>query len=177
MGQLALTCHQSLNRAKKLIEVRRHVEAIKLLDELAADQPDQFEVYFQRAMAKDGLGRHGEALVDLDFAIRLQPIEPALFYFRGRFLIEQLRYADGIADMDRTIVTDMALDSDYYASSARFIRAVAYFLGGDLKRAREACAALPRNQRLSTFIAGRIWELDDIERGRMGRRPTEPKRS
>jgi len=174
---LAVTLRQTLKRAKGLAEARHHADAIKLLDGLAAEQPDEFEIYFQRGLAKDGLGERESAIADLDLAIGLQPTEPALFYFRGRFRIESSQYAAGIADMDQTIITDLALGSEYYASSARLIRAVAYLLAGDLKRAREACVGLPRDENAFTFIAGRIWEVTDIERGRMGRKPTEPKQS
>jgi hypothetical protein len=60
-----------------------------------------------RALAKDGMGQRDSAIADLDFAIGLQPTEPALFYFRGRFRIESSQYAAGVSDMDQTIITDL----------------------------------------------------------------------
>ena len=168
---MASTSLPTLAQAKRLSDSERWPEALRALDALAVEHPAHAEIYFRRALAKDALRDRESAIADLDIAIGLEPTEPAFLCFRGRFLIEAARCADGIADMDRTIIADLALGSEYYASSARLIRAVAHLLAGDVTSARKACFGLPRNS--TTFIAGRLWEVAEVEQGRMGRRPSE----
>lgn len=151
-----------IERVRRLSSTGRDVEAIALCSDLVSEFPGRSEPYFYRALAKHSLGDRSGALADLTDAIALKPEEPASFFFRGRWQIEAGRYAEGISDLRRAIVADEALGSTYYADSARFSVAVAYFLSKEFRQSELACEGVPANA--GTYLAGRRWTLADLRR-------------
>ena len=69
-----------MNLAATLIRARRPAEALPLLDEALAAEPDSTEALCHRGAALAVLGQPGPALAAYDQALRLQPaLVPALF--------------------------------------------------------------------------------------------------
>lgn len=151
----------ALKKAERLHEQRRYLDAIEVLNEVVDDgDASLFEVFAARGYAKSALGDSAAALEDFGAAIARQPAEPALYFARGREHIDARLYREGIDDMTRAIQADEALGSTYYRDSAKFVRAVAYFLLGERQRARDACIGLVPGPQ--TYIARRLWKLADI---------------
>ncbi len=71
-----------------------HREAIHYLTKAIEVNPDH-HMYFQRGKASHFIGDHGNALQDLDMAMRLNPAMPEGFFLRGktRFYLELYREA------------------------------------------------------------------------------------
>ena len=69
-----------INLAATLVRARRPAEALPLLDEALAAEPDSTEALCHRGAALAALGQSGPALAAYDHALRLQPaLVPALF--------------------------------------------------------------------------------------------------
>jgi tetratricopeptide (TPR) repeat protein len=88
------------------------------------------------------LRRLGIQLKGLDDAIAKHP-EPDLYWERGAIRCRAGRFADGIADFDKSIQLDPA-DADKY-----FFAAPIYLYTGDVKAYRRACAELLQRFRTS----------------------------
>jgi len=151
-----------LKRVERLAGVGRHAEAVALLNDLASENPGRFEPYFRRAMSRHALNDRVGAIADLTEAIAINPDEPASFFFRGRWRVENGDYADGISDLRQAISADESHGSSYYAGSARFCLAVAYFLAKQFKQCELACRGVSTDA--TTYLAGRLWRVSDLSR-------------
>ena len=66
-------------------------------------KPDFAEAYSNRGVAKNNLGRHEEAIADLDEAIRLKPDSAEAYNNRGSAKSDLGRHEEAIADLDEAI--------------------------------------------------------------------------
>ena len=78
-------------------------EAIGAYDEAIRLNPDYAEVYNNRAVAKNTLGRHDAAIADCDEAIRLRPDFAEAYNNRGAAKNALRRHDSAIADFDEAI--------------------------------------------------------------------------
>ena len=78
-------------------------EAIGAYDEAIRLNPDYAEVYNNRAVAKNTLGRHDAAIADYDEAIQLKPDYAEAYYNRGAAKNALRRHNDAITDFDEAI--------------------------------------------------------------------------
>ena len=150
----------ALNQIERLIQQSREADILAICDELLVRFPDRFELYYHRAQARAVLGDSVGALRDISTAIVLQPGEPALFFFRGTWLINEGELVKGIADLAETLNLETKLGLAYYSQSARLTRAVAYLLLREFERALEDSLAVKPDA--SGYVRDRVWTARNI---------------
>ncbi len=107
-------------------------EALQVLDQALAQEPDAVDALQHRALALGMLGRHDDALADWARVVALRPADPQAWLLQGESLQELGRLDAALASYDTALARDPALGQGW---SRR---------GGvlkDLGRLQEAAAA------------------------------------
>jgi tetratricopeptide (TPR) repeat protein len=124
-----------------------------------ARRPENARAWLNRGAAYARQGRHGEALADLDEAVRRAPGNAAAYKDRGTVFVNLGRYDDAIRDYNEAL----RLRPAYAAALAE--RGLAWIRGGDVLRGIEDCtAALAINPGLA-----QAWSYRGIALAHAGR--------
>lgn len=83
-------------RAQALIDLRRYTEALELLAQAIAADPDDFELHCMRSRALLELGSYPEALAASETAARLAPDEAWPFTLRSAILVKLDRVREAL---------------------------------------------------------------------------------
>ena len=86
-----------------LLELKRHDEAIKCLDEAIRLDPGPAPAWFNRGNALREIGRLPEALASFEAAIKRDPNVAAQWSNAGRILHEEARLDEAVAHFDRAL--------------------------------------------------------------------------
>ena len=134
---------QQLEEARRLAQGSDYVAAIKQLDELAVDYPNDPWIFSTRAYVNARQGDYQAAIEDMSFAISKRHDEPHFHYRLGQY---QFRIGDrhsAIKSFTNTIALCDKFDCDYYRGPAYFFRAETYLMMGQPGRALADCAKIP----------------------------------
>lgn len=160
----------AIARIERWFDARRYVEVVEFCSELIARFPTDYRLYYHRAQAKTLGGDGRGAIADMTSAIAQNSAEPALFYFRGLWELDEGDQHAAANDLQQAIEAEERLGTSYYVESARFARAIALLFLGDYRQAELECTHVRAD--LKTFAAGQQWTVDDVlSQAARGRRP------
>jgi hypothetical protein len=92
---------EQIAEVKAALDARRYTDAVDCATRFLNTNPPSFERYFHRAQAKALLNDQAGAIDDITAALTLNPREPALYFFRGIWRIDQRDYVHGASDLER----------------------------------------------------------------------------
>lgn len=92
-----------------------YTEAIKNLTVAIKADPDKFEPYFFRGLAKYSLGDYNGAIIDLDKSIEINPYFSYSYLYRGLCKQQQKKYHEALKDYSRAVHRNPN-DADIYVS-------------------------------------------------------------
>ncbi len=110
-----------LNEEASLRKQKKYQEAIALLDEVIASQPDNGSLYNRRALGLEKSGKSRQVISDYSRAIQLKPNEPIYYYNRGLARLQTNDFAG--AESDHTVAIRMG----HYVS-VRPVQVIASFI-------------------------------------------------
>jgi tetratricopeptide (TPR) repeat protein len=148
------------DRIEHLFETGRCTEIIELCTDVLSSLPDEWKFYYHRAQAKLLLGDRSGAIDDLTIAIRIRPMEPTLYFFRGSWRVDAGEYVEGTDDLMQSINAETDQGTSYYVESARFRRAVAFLQLGEFEKAEKEC--LQVRATLTAHVRGRLWSASEV---------------
>jgi tetratricopeptide (TPR) repeat protein len=160
-----MSADASVKRKLELVEIlvdqSNYEGALRLCNEVIAEDARSFEAHSERARINHQLGRPTEALLDLQVLIELRPESPTA-YLRRSTLNMELGY-DSLAIEDLTFV--IASGEEYFLDTAYFYRAVAYLNLSKKELAMKDCQKLPHD--FAFFVRtknqmGRYLTRDDV---------------
>ena len=117
----------------ELFERRELVQAIELLTIMIEKQPTDAKLYSWRSTAKHHLGRHDDAIADLDRSIALNPQDARLFNNRGFMQLGMERFEAALSDFDQAAQRSERFANVYnnrglvYIATQRFDDAIEQF--------------------------------------------------
>jgi tetratricopeptide (TPR) repeat protein len=149
-----------LERLEHLFSNGQRTEVIQVCTDLLRHFPEEGRLYYQRAQARRILGDKVAALDDITRAREKMPGEPAVPFFRGLWCLELGTYAEGVRELGHAIALDEDLQSSYYASDARFLRALGHALLGEFELATQDLTGLSPDA--SFYVAGKLWTLSAL---------------
>jgi tetratricopeptide (TPR) repeat protein len=152
---------KALEEVQRLTSLKRHPEALERCSEIIQRYPKLFEAYFRRAHVHVVMGNVHEGLEDLAHAIKLNPREPALFFFQGLWLLRMKQYNAAVDALSEALHLEQALNSKYYAETAQLAQAVAYLLASDFDHASSAVKNV--SEEAGVFVAGKVWTAASIK--------------
>ncbi|HEX3700351.1 MAG TPA: tetratricopeptide repeat protein [Phenylobacterium sp.] len=127
-GGLAEACSKAaLAGASSL---RDEVNCTQALDEEMLSPRDRAGTFVNRGIMKLRRGELAPALIDFNQAVRFEPKLGEIYVNRGAALVGQHKYADGLADLNRSI--DLGVEEP---AKAYYNRALAYEGLDDVKSA------------------------------------------
>ncbi len=97
----------------------RHLEALKLLDILAKQKPDDMDVSWARANALMELGRRADALVEFEHFRAAKPASLEVHYKLIAIMIDETRFDEALALADRVVDLEPGGVVDGYRARAR----------------------------------------------------------
>jgi tetratricopeptide (TPR) repeat protein len=112
-----------IEEARSLARSHDYDRALKLLDTLSDEDPDDPEVWRSRAYVFDHKGDPLSAAVEISRAIALQDREPDLFFTRARYYMMSDRFREAVGDLTTTLALCDDYQSDYYREAAHLLRA------------------------------------------------------
>jgi tetratricopeptide (TPR) repeat protein len=116
--------------------------------------PEAFELYYFRAQARAARRDRDGAIEDLGQAMRRNPKEPALFYFRGLWRLDAGEHSDAASDFQEAIALEEEMQSSYNVESARMARAVALMLLGRFSESELECSKIRPGAK--SYLLGRM---------------------
>lgn len=149
------------DRIDRLLDGRHYAEAEDVCTSLLIESPNDFRLFYHRAQAKHLSGRTRDAIGDLGRAIANNEREPALFYFRGLWSLEEAEFAAAERDLGLAVEKESAMGSAYYLESAQLARAVALLMLSDFVGAERQCHLLRPDQQI--FLLGRQWRASEVQ--------------
>lgn len=142
----------------------KYEKALTNLESAIKNDPDCSKCYFARGYALENLGRTFEALVDYDRAIKLNPRDTNIYFYRG--MLRMLQPADrmqAIADFTRCLQMDPMNEHRYYRA-----RATAHSLNSQPEKALrdydQAVKSGDKDSALLYNIGGCYLELNKYEK-------------
>lgn len=120
-------------RAQSLQKGGDFEAAIRLYDELLADEEGDAEIHYKRANAFNSLGRWETALAGYERAIAFDPVFAKAFCNRGAVLERLERWSDALSSYERAIALDPDDALAYYnrgsvlKAQKRFVEALASY--------------------------------------------------
>ena len=99
--------------------------ALILCDDLLMEHPESCEALRERAYLRSRTGNNDGAIDDLTQIISRKPEEPCYFTERADRLIDAGRYQEAVDDLTEALRLCDVWRSDYYRSTAHFVRAYA----------------------------------------------------
>jgi tetratricopeptide (TPR) repeat protein len=133
---------------------------VEACTDLISRFPDEFEPYFRRAQGKRAAGDRMEAIADISSAIERQVEEPALYFFRGLWRVEEGMFDIGTEDLREAARRDHVQGSSYYSEAAHFTSAIAHLLQGQFAEAATELSQVPRET--SAYVRGRLWTSENL---------------
>jgi lipoprotein NlpI len=85
----------------KALDAGDYKKAIQHFTDSLTKDPKNFEAYWYRGVAHNGLGQHAEALADCDKAIALKPEAATVFNLRGAVHFKLGKFKESLADFDK----------------------------------------------------------------------------
>lgn len=156
------TLEKGLARLERLASSRQREEVIRVCTSLLQRFPDEGELYYRRAHARNVLGDTGPALADMLQAVKQMPGEPAAAFFCGLWSIDAGNYADVVHHLTTAAKLEEQGGSSYYLPSSRLLCAFGYALLGDFGRAKRAMTGLPDDA--DFFVRNRMWTLPELKK-------------
>jgi tetratricopeptide (TPR) repeat protein len=155
-----LDIESELEQVEELSSNGRRLEVVERCTRLLEQFPDEGRLYFHRAHARNVLRDTIAALDDMTRAAERMPDEPAAAFFCGLWCLETGGYANGVSALARALELEERLGSTYYATSARFLGALAHAFLGEFDVAEAAIRVLPENAEF--YAAGKLWTLPQL---------------
>lgn len=128
-----------LQAISELARKENYVEAIRRVDQLIREYPDEPWTWRTRAYVNSRQGNEDEAISDLSNAIERSDNEPDFYYSRGIILFEEGRHREAVSDFTKVIELSDLHGSDYYREGAYFFRADSYVRLKEFARAKDDC--------------------------------------
>jgi tetratricopeptide (TPR) repeat protein len=128
-----------LKKITDLARAENYEAALRRIDQLAAEWPNEPKIWAERAFVNERQGDREAALCDLARTIALCNDEPHHFYIRGILLFQLGRYDEAICDFTKVLELCDYHKSNYYRSPAHFFRADAYLRLKQYKKAKADC--------------------------------------
>lgn len=150
-----------LQTVERLFDLDRSTDVERVCTSSISEFPDRFEFFYHRAQARAILGKIALAIEDVSAAIKLNPGEPALFYFRGIWRIEVGLFREAVEDFAQTIRGEQALGGAYYGRSACLASGVGHLLSGNLREAASCVEGL--GEGAGIYLRGRMWEVHHLK--------------
>ena len=113
----ALLAMVQANQASGVVDESLLREAEQVLGELLRRQPDFFQALHNRAIMRQMLRRHDDALADLDRVLQSTPAFTQAHITRGNVLLELMRHSEAAAAYDNALALQPA-NADCLASKA-----------------------------------------------------------
>jgi tetratricopeptide (TPR) repeat protein len=107
--------------------------ALAAASELIKEYSEDVRVWSLRSYIYEAMDRYEDAVNDVSKAILIKPLEPGLYFSRGRYLINLERYKESIDDFSPGIELCDLHNNDYYRETLHFFRAFSYLRMGDKK--------------------------------------------
>ena len=137
----------ALDEVKTLALAEKYEEAIRRVDELVINYPNNPLIWRKRAYVNSLLGHIEAAIADVSRAISMCDIEPDFFFTRGTLFFGKKSYKDAVSDFTKVIWLCDYHKSDYYRGMAYFYRADAYFRLKEFENAKADCQHLEDGMR------------------------------
>jgi len=129
-------------KAKQMAE-NDHTGALSLANELAEKNPNEMKVWILRGYLHELSDDYDEAVVDLTRAIEINPMEPRLFYSRGRYRFALSDDRLAIDDFTKGLELCDRYKKDDYREELFFWRAEALLRLGKKREALSDLAHVP----------------------------------
>jgi len=113
----ALLAMVQANQASGVVDQSLLLETEQVLSEVLRRQPDFFQALHNRAILRQMLQRHDEALADLDGVLQSAPGFTQAHITRGNVLLELMRHSEAVAAYDHALALQPA-NADCLASKA-----------------------------------------------------------
>lgn len=150
----ALLAMVQANQASGVVDESLLREVEQVLGEVLRRRPDFFQALHNRAIIRQMLQRHDEALADLDRVLQSTPAFTQAHMTRGNVLLELMRHSEAVAAYDNALALQPA-NADCLASKANALIGLlntkadgpllnVVLLGEIEKTLQEAIAANPR---------------------------------
>jgi tetratricopeptide (TPR) repeat protein len=91
----------------KFYSFKYYNEAIEIFDEVLKKDPTIYDVWNQKGVALDKLGKHEEALKAYEQAIKIDPKQTKAIYNKGLTLKDLQRYDEALKSFDEVLNIDI----------------------------------------------------------------------
>lgn len=139
-----------LDEADTLARSDKYSDAMRLIDKLAEDNPEEAWIWRTRSYVSSRQGKIETAIDDISQAIAKCNTEPDFFYTRGILFFEQKQFREAVADFSQVIALCDLHGSDYYREGAFFFRADAYTRLKQYRDAESDCRHIRKNMQTWT---------------------------
>jgi tetratricopeptide (TPR) repeat protein len=112
-------------KADALAKEGRYEDAMSLATDMLESHPNEMKLLSLRAYLHACKHDLEQAIIDLTQAIRINPMEPVLFYDRGRYESKLGHFQSAVDDFGRGLELCDHYRNDYYRESLYFFRAEA----------------------------------------------------
>ena len=128
-----------LNAIDDLARKEAYDEALRRVDQLIAESPEEPWTWRTRAYVNSRQGNADAAIADVSQAIARGEKEPDFVYTRGIFFFQVGRYREAVSDFTKVIELSDLHGSDYYREGAYFFRADSYVRLKEFAKAKDDC--------------------------------------
>ena len=114
-----------ITKARELARSGDDEKAMSIADALIQSHPDQSDCWSLRAYLRARNHHYQDAIADVTHAITASPIQPSLFFDRGRYEMADGQLESAIADFSRGLKLCDEHGDNYYSETLHFFRAEA----------------------------------------------------
>ena len=134
-----------ISRAKGMARNQDDSGAMNLANELLSRYPDDIRVWMLRGYLHELNEEYEQAKADLTLAIRINSLEPHLYYSRGRFSYQLGEMQEAVQDFSKGLDLCDFHKNDYYRHELSFWRAATLLKLGDRRGALSDLRSLPED--------------------------------
>lgn len=116
------------------------LSALQACDAWLSEHADCYQVLAERASVQSSLGNVDRAIEDISRVIALRPMEPCFHFERAHYLIDAQRHEQAVLDLTEVLRLCDVWNSDYYRTTARFVRGYAHLRLGRPSEAIKDCS-------------------------------------
>ena len=124
---------------KQLIQIHEYDDALRKINILVNDYPNEPEIWMMRAAIRSIQGGKEDAINNYSKAVRIIIDEPHPYYMRGIVYFQLERYWEAASDFTKVIELCDYHKSDYYREGAYFFRADTYIRLKEYDKAKADC--------------------------------------
>jgi len=120
-----LDLEQGIYKVRDVASFGNTEEAVSIANALVQQYPGEIRVWMARAHVQALMGDDEAVVSDVSKAIKINPMEPDLFFNRGRFRLRTANISGAIDDFTKGLELCDSHNNDYYRETLLFMRAEA----------------------------------------------------